>query len=72
MLFRSVAHFAAMREQQQKLATVSCAGSAAEAWSAVRDVAEGELELVQANRDMLSVLLAGLDQSYRQLSCARA
>ena len=68
----SVAHFAARREQQQKLATVSCAGSAAEAWSAVRDVAEGELELVQANRDMLSVLLAGLDQSYRQLSCARA
>ncbi|EPT04393.1 hypothetical protein FOMPIDRAFT_1040153 [Fomitopsis schrenkii] len=67
----SVAHFSAMREQQLKLDTASCAGSAAEAWSAVRDVAEGELELVQANRDTLNVLLAGLEQSYRQLTCAR-
>lgn len=68
----SVAHFTAMREQQLKLNTVSCAGSAAEAWSAVRDVADGELELVHANRDMLDVLLAGLNQSYQQLTCARA
>ncbi|KZT65578.1 hypothetical protein DAEQUDRAFT_519592 [Daedalea quercina L-15889] len=66
----SIAHFAALREQQQKMVAVSCAGSATEAWSAVRDVAEGELELIRANRETLTVLLAGLDQSHRHLACA--
>ncbi|TFY67739.1 hypothetical protein EVJ58_g1423 [Rhodofomes roseus] len=66
------AHFAALREQQQKMMVVTCAGTAAEAWSAVRDVADGELELVRANREMLTVLLAGLNQSHWQLARATA
>jgi len=67
-----VSHFAALRAQQQKMTAVTCAGTATEAWSAVRDVAEGELELVRSNRDTLAVLLAGLDQSHQQLACASA
>ncbi|KAH9912256.1 uncharacterized protein BXZ73DRAFT_93226 [Epithele typhae] len=40
------------------------------AWGEVRHAAEGELELVRQNKDMLAVLLLSLDQTITQLSCA--
>lgn len=41
-------------------ATIACDAKAA--WMAVRDTAEGELELIRSNRETLAVLLAGLEQ----------
>ncbi|RPD58362.1 hypothetical protein L227DRAFT_577072 [Lentinus tigrinus ALCF2SS1-6] len=38
------------------------------AWFCVRETAESELELVRSNREMLAVLLAGLDHNLAQLS----
>ncbi|KAI0274875.1 hypothetical protein BC834DRAFT_965343 [Gloeopeniophorella convolvens] len=51
---------------RHRCATADAARTATAAWTSVRDVAEGELELVRAQRETLNVLLASLDQS-RQL-----
>lgn len=63
-------HAAAIKQQQDRWALMCCATDVKDAWGTVRDTAEGELELVRANKDMLAVLLAGLDQSRRQLLSA--
>ncbi|OCH88590.1 hypothetical protein OBBRIDRAFT_757851 [Obba rivulosa] len=60
---------ATAREQQGKWELTCAAREAGSAWSAVRDTAEGELEFVRANREMLAVLLTGLDHSQRLLLC---
>jgi len=62
-------HAAVLRKQQAKWELACAAREASSAWAGVRDTAEGELEFVRANREMLSVLLAGLDHSQRLLSC---
>ncbi|KAL6299648.1 hypothetical protein BKA93DRAFT_580690 [Sparassis latifolia] len=53
----------ALRAQQARWEVACSAWDAGAAWGAVRDTAEGELELVRANREMLAVLLAGLNHS---------
>lgn len=58
-------HAAAMRVQQQKWELMYCAQGVTDAWGAVRDTAQGELDLIRANREMLTVLLTGLDRSRR-------
>lgn len=50
----------ALKVQQGKWEAVTAACDASASWRAVRDAAEGELELVRSNREMLTVLLAGL------------
>jgi len=63
---------AALRLRGQKLEVACAARGASAEWASVRDLAESELDLIRANRDMLSILLAGLDQSQRQLCFANA
>lgn len=67
----SAARAAALQVRQVEVkATLALAAREAHAaWGTVRDTAESELDFVRANREMLSVLLAGLDHSQRQLSC---
>ncbi|KAI0662500.1 hypothetical protein C8Q70DRAFT_562995 [Cubamyces menziesii] len=58
-----------VRQVEVKATLALAAREAGAAWSTVRDTAESELDFVRANREMLSVLLAGLDHSQRQLAC---
>ncbi|KAI0374508.1 hypothetical protein BV20DRAFT_987854 [Pilatotrama ljubarskyi] len=58
-----------VRQVQAKSAVALAARDAGAAWSTVRTTAEGELEFVRANREMLALLLAGLDHSRQQLTC---
>ncbi|KAI0724214.1 hypothetical protein C8T65DRAFT_451 [Cerioporus squamosus] len=57
------------RQAQARSEVASAARQAGTAWFCVRDAAESELELVHSNREMLAVLLAGLNHSLAQLSC---
>lgn len=59
------------RQVQAKSEITLAARDAGTAWFRVRDTADSELELVRANREMLSLLLAGLDHSLTQLSCCK-
>ena len=59
------------RQIQAKSQVALAASHAGAAWFRVRDTADSELELVRANREMLSLLLAGLDHSLAQLSCCK-
>ncbi|KAI0961140.1 hypothetical protein AcV7_000322 [Taiwanofungus camphoratus] len=65
-------HITVLNSQQEKWGLVCSAREVTSAWGAVRNTAEGELELIRANRDTLAVLLAGLDQSQRRFSCSSA
>ncbi|KAL7285774.1 hypothetical protein ACG7TL_000883 [Trametes sanguinea] len=58
-----------VRQVEARATLALAARDAGAAWGTVRDTAESELEFVRANREMLSLLLAGLDHSRRQLSC---
>ncbi|KAI0359038.1 hypothetical protein OH77DRAFT_1509755 [Trametes cingulata] len=58
-----------VRQVQAKSAIALAARDAGAAWSTVRTTAEGELDFVRANREMLTLLLAGLDHSRQQLLC---
>ncbi|KAI0666332.1 hypothetical protein C8Q78DRAFT_467957 [Trametes maxima] len=58
-----------MRQVQARSMLALAAQDARAAWYTVRDTAEGELDFVRANRETLALLLAGLDQTQRQLSC---
>ena len=53
---------------QARAEVASAAKEARSAWFCVRETAESELELVRANRDMLGLLLAGLEHTLVQLS----
>ena len=57
-----------VRQVQARAEVASAAKEARSAWFCVRETAESELELVRGNREMLSLLLAGLDHSLAQLS----
>ena len=52
---------AEMYRQQAALAVATAARDARAAWKSVECTAESELEMVRSSREMLSVLLAGLD-----------
>ncbi|KAI0757335.1 hypothetical protein C8Q80DRAFT_1133119 [Daedaleopsis nitida] len=56
------------RQAQAKSVIALAARDAGAAWCCVRTTAESERELVRANREMLSLLLVGLDHSLAQLS----
>ena len=56
------------RQLQARSEITLAAREARSAWFCVRETAESELELVRGNREMLSLLLAGLDHSLAQLS----
>ncbi|KAI0067957.1 hypothetical protein BV25DRAFT_895473 [Artomyces pyxidatus] len=58
---------AAVDSENRRWQVACAAGAAASQWGSVRTAAEGELELLRSNRETLSVLLAGLDQSQRQM-----
>ncbi|CCM00334.1 uncharacterized protein FIBRA_02364 [Fibroporia radiculosa] len=58
---------ATLKAQQEKWQLMCHAQQAAEAWGGVHDTAEGELDLIRASKEMLAVLLAGLDHSHQQL-----
>jgi hypothetical protein len=49
---------------QQRWQAGCLAQKAAATWGAAQDLADSELDFVRTGRDMLSVLLAGLDQAY--------
>lgn len=53
----------ALRTKRVRCDAAIAACTAGAAWSAVRDTAEGELELIRSNKEMLAVLLAGLDRA---------
>ena len=55
------------RQVQARADLALAAREAGAAWVTVRDTAEGELELVRANKDMLALLLASLDCSLAQI-----
>lgn len=57
----AVAH--AIRGLGSKFSLANTAHEAKNAWLSVRDTAEGELELIRQNKEMLAVLLAGLAQN---------
>jgi hypothetical protein len=54
---------AAEEAMRRKCEVIGAAGSAATSWESVRELAEGELEFVKAQRETLGFLLASLDQS---------
>lgn len=58
-----------VRQVQAKAEIGSAARETRAAWYCVRETAESERELVRANREMLGLLLAGLDTTLAQLSC---
>ncbi len=58
-----------VRQVQAKAQIGSAARETRAAWYCVRETAESELELVRGNREMLGLLLAGLEQTLAQLSC---
>ncbi|TBU64721.1 hypothetical protein BD310DRAFT_913190 [Dichomitus squalens] len=58
-----------VRQVQARAEISSAASEARSAWYCVRETAESELELVRANREMLGLLLAGLEHTLGQLSC---
>lgn len=60
---------AAVKVFNAKWSLADAAREAGACWRTVGSVAEGELEMIRASREMLSVLLAGLAQSQRQLKC---
>ena len=49
-----------MQHARWGAAVAACQASAA--WKLVGDMAQGELELLRSNREMLSVLLAGVKE----------
>lgn len=59
---------ATLQKQQAMWDMSSTASEVRNAWQAVKCTAEGELEMVRSSRDMLTVLLAGLDHSLQQLA----
>lgn len=63
-------HTAAVRVEARKWEFTCAARVASMEWSSVRAIAEGEMDFVRSNRDMLNLLLAGLDQSQRELRSA--
>lgn len=58
----SASRATALREHHARWDAATLACDAKAAWMAVRDTAEGELELIRSNRETLAVLLAGLEQ----------
>lgn len=56
-----------LRAEQRKWKLTSTAHGAAMEWKSVHSAAENELDAIKADREMLTVLLAGLDQSQRQI-----
>ncbi|KAA1468478.1 hypothetical protein DENSPDRAFT_869721 [Dentipellis sp. KUC8613] len=59
---------AAVRVECEKWEMACAARAAAAEWATVKDLADGELELVRSNREMLNVLLAGLEGQRRLCS----
>lgn len=57
---------ATLRRQQTTLEITTAACEAGAAWKTVQCTAESELEMVRSNREMLTVILAGLDHSLQQ------
>ena len=57
------------KQAQARSEVAFAAREAGAAWFCVRETAESELEFVRSNREMLAVLLAGLDHSLAQLAC---
>ncbi|KAI1797556.1 hypothetical protein LXA43DRAFT_981020 [Ganoderma leucocontextum] len=57
-----------VRQVQAKAETSSAVREARSAWYCVQETAESELELVRTNKEMLGLLLAGLDHTLAQLS----
>ena len=57
----------AFRAEQHKWELVSTARGAAMEWRSVRRAAGNELDSIQADKQMLTVLLAGLDQSQKRI-----
>jgi hypothetical protein len=57
----------ALQAEQRKWKLASTAHGAATEWKSVRNAAENELDAIRADRQMLSVLLAGLDQSQKRI-----
>ncbi|KAH9949434.1 hypothetical protein B0H21DRAFT_727845 [Amylocystis lapponica] len=53
-------HMAALGAQVGKFEMIACAREVRVAWDAVGDTADGELELIRSNREMLAVLLRHL------------
>lgn len=58
-----------VRQVQAKAEIGGAARETRAAWYCVRESAESELELVRANKEMLGLLLTGLDHTLAQLSC---
>lgn len=60
----------AVRAEAAKWDMACAAKGASTGWESVRDVAMGEMEYVKSSREMLGVLLAGLEVTRTQLSAA--
>ncbi|KII93694.1 hypothetical protein PLICRDRAFT_35914 [Plicaturopsis crispa FD-325 SS-3] len=58
---------AALKREQLRVKAACLARGASAEWASVRDLAEGELDLVRSSRETLAVLLAGLTQSQRKV-----
>ena len=65
----AVSRNAALKALNAKWCLAAAAREANAGWRVVGDTAEGELEMIRASREMLNVLLAGLDQCQTQLRC---
>lgn len=64
-----VSRKSALKARDRMWTLGNAARDASVRWRGVAEVADGELEMIRQGREMLAVLLAGLDQSQRQLKC---
>lgn len=62
-----LSHEAALKLEHQRWEVAWAARDAATQWASVRDLAEDELDLVRSNQDVLTVLLAEVDDTRRQM-----